>query len=167
MRRLLRTTIMALVALTLPALSAASPTPVPGGANQVAGVEGRFGSTLFNGELRVKALSLTKATAADNLPSIAGKQWLIFRALVSNGTKSTYGGYFNASIVDADGVTVSAVGGNMNPYPATNILPGAAWRQQISFNVPSDFVPTKIVLVPSNSKYKAFLIQVGKNDLPQ
>ncbi len=58
---LLRTIIAAAGAVAIgTALAVASPTPVPGGANQVNALSGTVGQTIFNGVLRIKVTELRR-----------------------------------------------------------------------------------------------------------
>jgi hypothetical protein len=160
----------ALFVLSVSGFAAAKPTPVPGGANQAAGVAGTLHDTLFNGQARVRKMSLGKP---DNSPNesyadTADEKWIVFRALMSNGTaKPLEMSQFSASIVDADGIAVAAQPDKVRPIGmVSNIPPGGAWKESILFLVPKDFKPAKIVLVAANAKYKAFRITVAPSDVP-
>jgi len=89
---------------------AAAPTPVPGGANQRAGVSGAMDQVLFNGKLRLQGMSLKDATPADTVRPSTGQRGLVFRVLVSNGTKRADHGYFNTQLADTDGASGSRKG---------------------------------------------------------
>ena len=52
----------------------ASPTPVPGGANQVSALSGTIGQTIFNGVLRIKVVELRDATPADHPKKTPGRK---------------------------------------------------------------------------------------------
>jgi hypothetical protein len=175
MRRL-AAAFLAFVPIALSAAHAAStPTPVPGGAMQASGVQGGFGSWLFNGVLRVKPVSLTVAKPGGTLFFDAGKRWLVFRAIAKNGMNQPYTGYqFKATIVDADGIsysngTITGVRPDVDLVPGLsveNIPPGAGWKVQIPFEVPEDFIPAKIILAdPYDAHRKVFRIVVRKKDL--
>ena len=160
----------ALFVLSASGFAIAKPTPVPGGANQTAGVAGTLHGTLFNGQVRVRKMSLGKP---DNSPNesyadTADEKWIVFRALMSNGTsKPLEMTQFSASIVDADGIAIAAQPDKVRPIGmVTNIPPGGAWKESILFLVPKDFKPTKIVLVAANPKYKAFRITIAPTDAP-
>ena len=94
---------------------------------------------------------------------------------MKNGTNKpfTYYPQFDASIVDADGITIKGansfgVRADIDLQPAVtsvnSYLPGAAWKVQIPFLVPNNFIPAKIVLVIPNEK-KAFRINVRPGDV--
>jgi hypothetical protein len=142
----------------------AAPTPVPGGANQLAGVSGTLKQTLFNGTLRLHGMSLKDAVPADNVhPNAPGERALVFRAIVNNGTHHEDHGYFDATLSDADGITVTG-----RPLDSGwSLEPGAGARVVNGFSVPVGFVPTKLLLVESaHPKSRAFRITIKPGDLP-
>ena len=144
-------------------LANAAPTPVPGGANQTAGVSGTMSQTLFNGTLRIKSMSLKDAAPADHInPNAPGERALVFRAIVSNGTKHEHHGYFDASLADANGITVAG-----RPLDSGwSLEPGAAAHAVNGFSVPHDFVPVRLVLIESaHPKARAFRIAIRPTDL--
>ncbi len=149
------------------ALAAAAPTPVPGGANQTNGVSGSMSQVLFNGKLRIRGMSLKEATAGEHYahlsPPTDGQRSIILRLVVSNGTHHATHGYFDASLADADGVTIT--GSILDD--GWDLQPGAAARVAIGFNVPKDFVPTRIVLIAAAEPHpRAFRIAIGAGDFP-
>lgn len=164
----------AVFSLSLPAFAAA-PTPEPGGADAIAAVSGGFNTFVFNGLLRIKATELV-APAAGSLAVPAGQHYLVLHAIVKNGSTKSYTNYppLDATIVDADGVTIQTsksfgIRDDIDFMPrVTSVetyLPGAAWRTQIPFLVPNDFVPVKIVLSVPGDKHKAFRITVKPTDI--
>lgn len=157
-----------LFALTLGGAAAvsASPTPVPGGANQAEGVPTTFGKASFNGEVRVTPRQLRDANAADDFIAPTGQKWIVLIATTANGTnKSLDMQQFVATIVNADGESVAADPDKITPVGcACGIAPGAGWRERVAFLVPNDFKPVKIILLPYDHKHKAFRITVGPND---
>ncbi len=159
-------------ALSVPALSPAlaKPTPVPGGANQTSGVAGTLHDTLFNGQVRVRKMTLGKpnGSPSESYADTADTKWVVFRALMSNGTARVLEmNQFSASIVDADGIAVAAQPDKVRPMGAvTNIPPGGAWNETVLFNIPHDFKAVKIVLVSANAHYKSFRINLAASDLP-
>ena len=162
--------VAAALCFTVSSAFGAPPTPVPGGANQAVAVVGTLRDTLFNGQARVRKMSLGKP---DNSPSesyqdSADTKWIVFRAVMSNGTnKPLEMNQFSASIVDADGIAVAAQPDKVRPIGmVTNIPPGGAWKESILFAVPNDFKPAKIVLVSANPKYKSFRINLAPSDAP-
>ena len=146
------------------ATALAKPTPVPGGANQLAGVSGTLSQTLFNGTLRLHGMSLKDAVPADNVhPNAVGDRTLVFRAIVNNGTHHEDHGYFDATLADADGITV--MGRPLND--GWSLEPGAAARVVNAFSVPAGFVPTKLLLVEAaHPKSGAFRITIKAGYLP-
>lgn len=159
----------AVIAFGVPA-RAAQPTPEPGGANQARAVAGSLHVTLFNGQTRLRNMTFGKpdGSAAESYTDDSGTKWLAFRALMSNGTPQVLTMMqFSASIVDGDGVAMPAQPDKVRPMGAvTGIPPGGAWKEAIFFNVPPDFKPVKIVLVPSDTHYKAFRITLAPADVP-
>ena len=144
-------------------LANAAPKPIPGGANQTAGVSGSLSQTLFNGTLRIKGMSLKDAGPADHInPNAPGERALVFRAIVSNGTKHENHGYFDASLADANGITIAG-----RPLDSGwSLEPGAAARAVTGFSVPHDFVPVRLVLRESaRPKDRAFRITIKPTDL--
>ncbi len=89
----------------------------------------------------------------------------IFQATAANGTtKPLDMSQFVASIVNADGESYAAQPDKLLPVEGVyGIAPGAAGGQ-VALQVPTDFVPAKIVLLPANRKHEAFRIAVGAND---
>ncbi len=145
------------------AVLAAPPTPVPGGANQTSGVSGTFSNVLFNGTLRLRKMTLGDATPEDKMHgNAATDRPLVFRAIVSNGTKHENHGYFDASLSDADGITIAG-----RPLDdGWSLEPGAAARTTLGFSVPANFVPVKLVLIQAAApNKKAFRITIRPSDL--
>ena len=141
---------------------AATPTPIPGGANQLKGVSGGLSSTLFNGHIRIRQLRLRTSTPDEATPD-AGGTALTLLYLVSNGTKAERGGNFSASMADADGITIS--GHPVGVYTATyGLEPGASVRNSFFFKPPAGFVPVKILLTDGDGL--AFRIVLKASDLP-
>jgi hypothetical protein len=165
MKRTIASTLLVL-SLTASALAAAQPTPVPGGANQAAGVAGTFGQKLFNGEVRLIPKELRDANAADGLTAPSGQKWVVFTASASNGTARALDmQQFIASIVDASGDTYQAQPDKAKPMGGLyGVPPGGQWKEQISFEVPANFSAAKIVLLPYDRKHQAFRITVRPSD---
>ena len=150
------------------ATAATSPTPIPGGANQAAGVAGTFGQKLFNGEVRLVPKQIRDANDADDLSAASGQKWIVFVASASNGTTHALDmQQFDASIVNTDGDTYQAQPDKLKPVGGVfGVPPGGQWKEQIAFEVPSNFVPAKIVLLPYDKKHQAFRITVRDSDYP-
>jgi len=165
MKRTISSSLLVL-SLTASALAAAHPTPVPGGANQAAGVAGTFGQKLFNGEVRLIPKELRDANAADGLTAPSGQKWVVFTATASNGTARAFDmQQFVASIVDANGDTYQVQPDKAKPVGGVyGVPPGGQWKEQILCEVPADFSPVKIVLLPYDRKHQAFRITVRPSD---
>ncbi|HEY0614406.1 MAG TPA: hypothetical protein VGC96_07180 [Candidatus Elarobacter sp.] len=166
MRLKLLAPVLVALACAASATAFAKPTPVPGGANQAEGVPTTFGQAAFNGEVRLTPRELRDAKASDNMGAPDGMKWIIFTATASNGTKSPLDmQQFVASIVNANGESFAAQPDKLSPTGGVyGIAPGAGWREQVKFDVPSDFVPAKIILLPYDKKHKAFRITVRPAD---
>lgn len=161
--------VVAALAFAMPVL--AKPTPEPGGAGQASAVAGTLhDASLFNGQVRVRKMKITKVAQSpeESYPDADGQRWLVFRALMSNGTAGPSDiEQFSASIVDADGVSFPAQPDKVRPAGLiANVAPGGAWRENVLFQVPSDFKPVKVVLVAGSPHYKAFRISVAPEDVP-
>jgi hypothetical protein len=161
-------TVFSLVALSLltAQIAVAKPTPMPGGANQAVGVAGTIGEKLFNGEVRLVPKELRNAEAGDDLTAPDGKKWIVLTARASNGTAHALDmTQFMASIADADGDTEQAQPDKVKPMGGVyGVPPGGQWKEQVLFEVPSAFVPVKIVLLPYDRKHDAFRITVRTQD---
>lgn len=145
----------------MPAFSAV-PSPVPGGANQIGGVSGDLSQVVFNGTLRMRGMSLRDAVPADNARAPVGQRSLVFRAIVSNGTNRENHGFFNASLVDGDGISIEG-----RPLDdGWSLEPAAATKLRIAFAVPPDFVPVKLVLIQAAvTRPVAFRLAIRPADL--
>ena len=142
----------------------AAPTPEPGGANQVSGVSGTFSQVLFNGILRLRGMSLQNPGPADRIqPNAGDARALVFRAIVSNGTHHENHGYFDATLADVNGITVTG-----RPLDdGWSVEQGASARTTIGFSIPADFVPTKLVLrEAAMPNAKAFRLTIRPSDIP-
>jgi hypothetical protein len=164
-----RITILLALVLALNAGAAASlspATPVPGGANQAAGVAGTFGQKLFNGEVRLVPKEIRDANDSDGLTAASGQKWIVFTASASNGTARALDmQQFIASIVDSDGDTFQAQPDKVKPMGGLfGVPPGGRWKEQILYDVPANFSPVKIVLLPYDRKHQAFRITVRAAD---
>ena len=151
--------------------ASAKSTPEPGGANQIAGIDASLhAASVFNGQVRIRKMRLTKINQSldEAYPDGDGKRWIVFRAMMSNGTtKPSDIEQFSATIVDADGISIAAQPDKVRPVGmVTNIAPGGAWRESILFEIPSDFKPVKIVLVPGAAHVKAVRIAIVSEDVP-
>ena len=161
--------VVAAAAIAVPA-AAATPKPEAGGANQTRAVVGGLHDVFFNGQARIKKMTLGKPnnTSDESYTDDDSTTWIVLRALMSNGTPRVLEmTQFSASIVDADGVAVAAQPDKVRPMgTVTNIPPGGAWRETILFAVPKGFQPVKIVLVSASPKYKSFRINIAPSDVP-
>ena len=148
------------------AAQSATATPIPGGAHQAAGVAGTLGQKLFNGEVRLVPKEIRNANASDGMTAADGQKWIVFTASASNGTPHAFSmTQFNASIVSADGDTVQAAPNDLKPMGGVyGVPPGGQWKERVSFVVPSNFVPVKILLVPYDQKHQAFRITIRTTD---
>ena len=152
-----------LVALAgAPAAVSAAPTPIPGGANQIAGVSGTLKTTFFNGKLRFRKFVLRKATPAEQTADPGGMA-LALTYLVLDGMPRKAYGNVTASIVDADGVVITSH--TVGVYGAYYSMdPGAAARGILTFALPAGFAPVKILVVPGDGP--ALRINLKPSDVP-
>lgn len=157
---------VALCAVAAAAIAAPVATPIPGGANQAAGVAGTFGDKLFNGQVRLLPKELRNANDADGMSTAPGQKWIVFTASASNGTSRALDmAQFMASVADADGDTYQAQPDKLKPVGGLyGVPPGGQWKEQILIEVPANFVPAKIVLLPYDRKHQAFRITVRPTD---
>jgi len=155
---------VALASTTVAAFAAGTTaTAVPGGANELSGVSGSFSQVLFNGQLRLRGMALRSPSAADKAQPKFGLGNLVFVATVSNGEQRRNYGYFDATLSDANGITIA--GGLLDD--GWDLEPGAAAHTSYVFKVPNDFVPAKLVLVqPNRAHAKAFRLTIRSSDLP-
>jgi hypothetical protein len=155
--------LLALIAGACPSIGSAAPTPIPGGANQIAGISGSLASTFFNGKLRFRKFVLRNSTPAEATPD-AGGTALTLTYLVLDGMSRTAYGNVSASIVDADGVVIGSH--TVGVYGAYySMAPGAAARGLLYFKLPPDFVPVKILLISGDGP--ALRINLKPSDLPK
>lgn len=164
-------TILILLAATVlaapcPASAAAKPTPIPGGANQAAGISGHLGATLFNGKIRIRKTSLRAGTSSDGLTAGPGEKVVYFSCIVSNGTKATRIGYLTAKLADADGIVLDSSAGPLeSDY---ELPPGSAARQTFGFILKAGFTPIKVLLSENaNGAQPVFRVNLAPSDLPQ
>lgn len=151
------------------ASAATAPTPVPGGANQLAAVEGSVGATLFNGEVRIRGGKIRAATP-DEVSQILppqGKRVIVYTATMSNGAHQAFTGMLAYSLVDADGVVVDAEPRHVEPNPPPNVPQGGAWHEKVSFIVPADYTPVKLVITEpmktnQRNKVTAFRLSIDR-----
>src|SRR5471032_1543135 len=118
---------------------------------------------LFNGTLRLRGMSLKDAVPSDNVhPNGSDTRALVFRTLVSNGSPRNNHGYFDASLADANGITIAG-----RPIDSGwDLEPGAAAKSAYGFSLPADFVPVRLVLVQAATpKVRAFRIAIRPTDL--
>ena len=154
--------LIALAAMVCVRIAAqASPTPVPGGANQVTAVSAKLGDTVFNGDLRIKVEELRDATAADHpermLPS-ANQKVMVMSALLHNGLHRDFLDLLTYTLADADEVTFD-IPSNYLTNANLHIFQGAAARQTAMFVVDKSFVPVKLIVrcatCASNDAFRA------------
>lgn len=159
---LLATAAAGVLTTSYPTIAIAAPTPIPGGAAQLAGVSGGLSSTLFNGKLRIRKMQLRASTAAEDTPD-AGSSALTFVFLVSNGTNAARSGNFAGSLVDSDGVAIN--GHSVSVYSAYySLQSGVPARLTMYFVLPSGFAPVKILLTDGNGP--AFRVNLKASDIP-
>ncbi len=130
------------------AAGGATPTPIPGGANQVNAIEGKVGDTIFNGVLRITVQEIRDATADDHpekmLPG-PNQKVMVMKVLLRNGTHDAFIDLLTYSLADADDVAFQIPSNYVNPGNL-HILQGAAARQNAMFVVDKDYKPAKLIV---------------------
>jgi hypothetical protein len=115
-----RVALIALACVSLamvPALGSPTATPMPGGANQVSGVSGKVGDTLFNGIVRLQVVEVRDATAADHPETMlasADQRVMVMTAVVRNGLHSNFIDLIRYSLADKDDVASTKTTGPSN-----------------------------------------------------
>ncbi len=154
------------------AVAHAAPTPIPGGANQVSAVSARFGTTVFNGVLRIKADGLRNATSAEvasYLPN-SDQKVMAFTTLLRNGENEEFTDLIRYTLADKDGIAVSIHDGDEHPANL-HILQGAAERQTVLFAVDKSFEPVKLIVqcatCSNRSPFRDIRFSIPAASLPQ
>lgn len=132
----------------VPALAAPTPTPMPGGANQVSGVSGKVGDTLFNGVVRLQVVEVRDATSADHPETLlapADQRVMVMTAIVRNGLHSNFIDLIRYSLADKDDVAYVIADHLITPNPL-NVPQGAAARQTAMFAVDKNYAPVKLLV---------------------
>ena len=154
-----------IAALIAPAASYTKKPP-PGGANQMKAIGGKFGTWVFNGRWRLKITAYESVPHQDGgayFSKNAENHWIVFRGLLRNGTSAPAKTWF-ASVWanDADGVAhpcYTLVNGPP-PIQAGDVVlpPGGATPLRFPCEVPLDFKPVSLLMVPGFSESKPFRI---------
>ncbi len=151
-------TLVAIISLSLPSAAATKSKVVPGGANQVAGVQAKYPATVFNGFVRIKPKYFGPARPQDNIiekPADANTRVMVFSGTISDGSTKPYLDDPLIVLADADGVTVTA----RSVQPNGIILQQAAGAKlTVVFWVPTDFVPDHLTYTCQSTRCKAIRI---------
>ena len=166
-----RRAVTALAALTILVFTAtgvrpagAAPTPVPGGANQMNAISGTIHQTLFNGKLRLRAMSLREAVPADKESGDPGDNVVIFTYIFSDGIAKHIYGNTSMQAADADGVVKNC--SSVGVYGAYySLQAGESARLKIYCDFPPDFTPVKLLLIPGDGP--AFRLALKPSDVPK
>jgi hypothetical protein len=146
-----RPALFALACISLaaaPALGSPTPTPMPGGANQVGGVSGKVGDTLFNGIVRLQIVEVRDASPADHpetMLATADQRVMVMTAIVRNGLHNNFIDLIRYSLADKDDVAYVIADHLITPNPL-NVPQGAAARQTAMFAVDKNFAPVKVLV---------------------
>jgi hypothetical protein len=137
-----------LATLLSTAVADATPTPLPGGANQMKAQSGTVGKVVWNGAVRMTLVYLRDATPDETAasPPSPGKKNIVFEMKLRNGLNQNFQELVEYTLADKDDVTVS-VPTYLYTNAALNILQGGAAVQKASFPVDADFVPVKMIAV--------------------
>jgi hypothetical protein len=155
-------TLLALVGTTA---VAGSPTPAPGGANEVNAISGKVGDTLWNGVLRFKVVEVRDATAADHPESVGplpSQKVMVVTTIIRNGTPATWGELVSYTLADKDDISFEIPGHFFTPVALT-IQQGAAVKQTALFPVDKTYVPAKLIFQCTScakGKFKAFRVTI-------
>lgn len=148
----------ALAVLAVPRSVSAKPTPVPGGANQAAGVQATYPQPVFNGFVRIKPQYFGPPRPQDTIAETPadGRQVLVFSGVISNGQTKPYMDDPSILLSDADGITADT----RSIEPNGIILQQAAGAKlYVVFWAPKDFVPDHIVFTCQSTKCKPIRIK--------
>jgi hypothetical protein len=150
--------LLALATLVLPSGVFAQSTPVPGGANQAAGVQTTYPHPVFNGFVRIKPKYFGAPRPQDTITETPadGRQVLVFEGVISNGRTTPYMDDPSILLSDADGITADT----RSVEPNGIILQQAsAAKLYVVFWAPKDFVPDHIVFTCQSTKCKPIRIK--------
>jgi len=164
--RMILTLALCLISLTGVATAAGTPTPVPGGANQVSAISAKVGQTVFNGVLRIQVTALRDATPDDHPEQAmapAGQKVMVMTVLLKNGAHQDFIDLITYTLADKDEVTFEIPGYKITPSNL-HIQQGAAARQTAMFTVDQNYKPTKLLVQCStcgnSSAFKAIRFTV-------
>ena len=160
MRRFSPFALTAIAALALSTAAFAKPTPVPGGAKQIEGVDAVYPNAAFNGFVRIVPKYFGPERSSDNViehPADPNQQVLVFEAIISDGRSQPYMDDPSIRLADTDGVTADT----RSVEPNGIILQQAsAAKLHVVFWAPKDFVPDHIVFSCQSTKCKAIRIHL-------
>ena len=146
---------------------AATPTPIPGGANQVKALSGTVGTWLFNGKYRLKIISVGDATpeqlAGTSLVNSNGngKKVIAFPFQMRLGTNKGGDDIMAITITDADDDSSTIPSGWITPNPTPSVTQGAGWKGIAFAIVPTDYKLAKMVITfPGDTHYQGFRITI-------
>jgi hypothetical protein len=137
-----------------------------GGANQVAGLQGKIGDDLFNGAFRVKVVRVVRGdhyqrqfSKGDNLDGPNGDDIVAVIMHVKNGMKQAKtvdlmpGG--NTALTDENDHSYGPFTGGYVDIPerAPTLIPGAATDFALTFHVPKNAVLKDLVYSPKSLVY--------------
>jgi hypothetical protein len=168
-----RTALLALACVSLSTVPAVgAPTPMPGGANQVSGVSGNVGDTLFNGIVRLQIVEVRDATPADHpeaLSAPADQRVMVMTAVVRNGLHSNFIDLIRYSLADKDDVAYVIADHLIKPNPL-NVPQGAAARQTAMFAVERNYAPVKLLVqcatCNAQTRFTAFRVTLPASSVP-
>jgi len=139
-------------------VATAKTTSVPGGANQVSGVQARFPNAVFNGFVRIKPKYFGPARPQDGVieqPADANTRVLVFSGVITDGRKQPYMDDPLIVLSDADGVAVTA----RSVQPNGIILHQAMGAKlTVVFWVSKDYVPDHLTFTCQSTRCKAIRI---------
>jgi hypothetical protein len=122
---------------------AASPTPLPGGANQVKAVSGTVGDAMWNGIVRFKVRELREARAEDHPEALLPRPDQ--KVMLRNGTTKQFTELLTYTLADKDGVAFEIPSQYLKPVPLI-VAQGAAAHIGAVFIADKSFVPVKLLI---------------------
>lgn len=156
-----------------PSGTPASPTPIPGGANQITALSGTVGQTLWNGMARVKINEVRDATPDDHPESLypsARQKAMVITGVMKNGTNAVFINLMSYTLADADDVTIAIPSHLFTSGVTVNIAQGAATKVQALFLVDKNYRPTKLLVQCETcgkpNRFKPFRIAIPAAGAP-
>ena len=154
------------------AASAAAPTPLPGGANQVNAVSGAVGEPMWNGVVHYKVQELRDARPEDHPETLLpgpNQKVMLLRASLRNGTPKQFAELLTYTLADKDDVTYEIPSSSLAPSPLV-VAQGAVARIGGLFLADKNFLPVKLLIqcasCSASTGFGAFRVKVPAAPAP-